>query len=39
MDAKKRSNKVRAIALTILIYALAIIGGFAWGYIYDAVMP
>ena len=35
----KPANKIRAIALKILIYAMAIIAAFAWGYIYDAVMP
>jgi hypothetical protein len=37
--APKPASKVRAIALTILIYATAIIAAFAWGYVYDAVMP
>jgi hypothetical protein len=39
----KPTNKIRAIALTIAltipIYAIAIVRGFAWSNIYDAVMP
>jgi hypothetical protein len=37
--ATKPAGEIRAIALTILIYAMAIIGRFAWGYLYDAAKP